>query len=114
MQRDREYLLDIMEAARLALNYVEGKTREEFFDDLQCQDAVIRRLEIIGEAANRISEETKTTFSHLPWFEMKGMRNVMIHDYDGVDISIVWETVQNDLPKLIFALEKIVPPGDEP
>ena len=114
MQRDREYLLDIMEAARLALDYVEGKTREEFFDDLQCQDAVIRRLEIIGEAANRISEEIKAMFPHLPWFEMRGMRNVMIHDYDDVDMDIVWETVQNDLPKLISALEKIIPPGDEP
>ncbi len=54
MQRDIAYLLDIMESARLALDYVKGKTRVEFIDDLQCQDAVIRRLEIIGEAANRI------------------------------------------------------------
>ena len=114
MQRDRGYLLDIMEAARLALQYVEGKTREEFFNDLQCQDAVIRRLEIIGEAANRISVETKAEFPHLPWFEMRGMRNVMIHDYDDVDMSIVWETVQSDLPKLIASLEKIVPTCDEP
>ena len=113
MQRDIAYLLDIMEAAKLALHYVKGKTRVEFFDDLQCQDAVIRRLEIIGEAANRISEETRIGFPNLPWNDMIGMRNVMIHDYDDVDMAIVWETVQNDLPPLISGLEKLVPPKDE-
>ena len=113
MQRDIAYLLDIMESARLALDYVKEKTRVEFFDDFQCQDAVIRRLEIIGEAANRISAETQIAFPNLPWNDMIGMRNVMIHDYDDVDMAIVWETVQNDLPPLISALEKLVPPKDE-
>ena len=113
MQRDIAYLLDIMESKRLALDYVKGKTRVEFIDDLQCQDAVIRRLEIIGEAANRISEETRIGFPNLPWNDMIGMRNVMIHDYDDVDMAIVWETVQNDLPALISALEKLIPPEDQ-
>ena len=113
MQRDIAYLLDIMESAKLALDYVKGKTRVEFFDDLQCQDAVVRRLEIIGEAANRISEETQIGFPNLPWNDMIGMRNVIIHDYDDVDMAIVWETVQNDLSALISALEKLVPPEDE-
>jgi len=111
MERDREYLLDILEAARLVLNYIGEKTKKEFLNDLQCQDAVIRRLEIIGEAAGRISEETKRAFSNLPWGEMIGMRNIMIHDYDDVDIVIVWETVQNDIPSLISAL-KSIPPED--
>lgn len=106
MLRDKEYLLDILEAAKLALSYIGNKTREEFFEDLQCQDAVIRRLEIIGEAAGRITEETRNTFHRLPWSEMVGMRNIMIHDYDDVDIAIVWETVQNDLPDLIISLKR--------
>ncbi len=59
MQRDKAYLLDILEAAKLALSYVGNISKEDFFDDLQCQDAVIRRLEIIGEASGRISEETR-------------------------------------------------------
>jgi uncharacterized protein with HEPN domain len=113
MQRDIAYLLDIMEAAKLVLDYIKGKTRVEFFDDLQCQDAVIRRLEIIGEAANRISEETRIALPHLPWNDMIGMRNVMIHDYDDVDMAIVWETVEKDLPALISAVEKLVPSEDE-
>lgn len=108
MQRDREYLLDILEAAKLAIEYVGDKTREEFFRDLQCQDAVIRRLEIIGEAARRISEEMRIALPDLPWSDMIGMRNVIIHEYDDVDLFIVWETIHNDLPKLIDSLEKTV------
>ncbi len=114
MQRDNAYLLDILEAARLALDYVGKKTKEEFLNDLQCRDAVIRRIEIMGEAAGRVSEETKGAFPNLPWSEMVGMRNFMIHDYNEVDMVIVWETVQNDLPPLIFALESILPPEKAP
>ncbi|MCX9013086.1 MAG: DUF86 domain-containing protein [Candidatus Methanoperedens sp.] len=110
MQRDREYLLDILEAAKLAIEYINGKTREEFFSDIQCQDAVIRRLEIIGEAARRISEDARTEYPDLPWSDMIGMRNVMIHEYDDVDLVIVWETVKNDLPPLVESLEKILKP----
>lgn len=108
MPRDREYLLDILEAAKLAVAYVAEKTREDFSNDLQCQDAVIRRLEIIGEAARRISEETQNAFPDLPWNEIIGMRNVMIHEYDDVDLAIVWETVKNDLPPFIESLEYIL------
>ena len=114
MQRDNAYLLDILEAAKLARAYIGGKTKEEFLNDLQCQDAVIRRIEIIGEAAGRVSEETKSAFPNLPWNEMVGMRNVMIHDYNDVDMVIVWDTVHNDFPTLISALERIVPAEDVP
>jgi uncharacterized protein with HEPN domain len=114
MQRDNAYLMDILEAARLALNYVGEKTKEEFLNDLQCQDAVIRRIEIMGEAAGRVSEETKGAFPNLPWSEMVGMRNFMIHDYNEVDMVIVWETVKNDFPPLISAFESILPPENAP
>jgi len=110
MLRDKEYLLDILEAAKLALTYIGEKTRNDFFHDLQCQDAIIRRLEIIGEASRRISEETKTTFPDIPWNDMVNMRNVMIHEYDDVDMIIVWETVKNNPPPLIDALGKILKP----
>jgi len=113
MPRDDEYLLDILEAARLAVEYATGKTREEFLQDVQCQDAVIRRLEVIGEAARRISDQTRRVFPHLPWTEMVGMRNFLIHEYDDVDLIIVWDAVRIDLPPLIAALEKVVPPEEE-
>src|SRR4030067_2374944 len=108
MQRDSEFLLDILEAAKLDVSYVGEKSKEDFLKDVQCQDAVIRRFEIIGEASRRISEETRISHSELPWGEMVSMRNVMIHEYDDVDLVIVWETAQRDLPSLINSLEKIV------
>lgn len=110
MPRDTEYLLDILEAAKLASAYVEGKTREQFFKDSQCQDAVIRRLEIIGEAARRISGETKAKLPDLPWQGMIRMRNLMIHEYDSVDLAIVWDTVLNHLSVLIQQIAPLVPP----
>ncbi|MEA3488512.1 MAG: DUF86 domain-containing protein [Euryarchaeota archaeon] len=108
MQRDKGHLLDILEAAEIALTYVRGMSREDFLDDLQCQDAVIRRLEIIGEAARRTSSKTQNTFPDLPWSDMIGMLNMMIHEYDGVDLYIVWETVNTDLPPLIEVIEGIL------
>jgi len=89
MSRDTEYLIDILEAAKLALAYVSEKSKDEFLEDTQCQDAVIRRLEIIGETAGRISDETRVTHRKLPWKAMVGMRNVMIHEYDDIDLVIV-------------------------
>jgi uncharacterized protein with HEPN domain len=79
-----------------------------FLREVQIQDAVIRRIEIIGEAARRVSDETKATYPDIPWKEMAGMRNLMIHDYDNVDLSIVWQTVQKDLPFLIGRFESLL------
>jgi uncharacterized protein with HEPN domain len=112
MSRDSVYLLDILKAAKLALNYLKGKTKEEFSQDIQCQDAVIRRLEIIGEAAGRISTATTDKFPDLPWKKMVGMRNIMIHEYEDIDLAIVWDTVQNDLPPLIALIEPLIPPEE--
>ncbi|MCA1992227.1 MAG: DUF86 domain-containing protein [Coleofasciculus sp. S288] len=111
--RDLHYLLDILISARLALNYVSGKTWIEFLADIQFQDSVIRRVEIIGEAARRLSEETRISLSQIPWSDMIGMRNIMIHNYDQVNLEVVWNVVQTDLPSLIAELEKIIPPEEE-
>ena len=114
MPRDVAYLLDILEAAKLAAAYVSAKTKEEFILDTQCQDAVIRRLEIIGEAARRISRETRARLPGLPWSAMINMRNLMIHEYDHVDFAVVWDTVQNHLPALIQSIAPLVPPPENP
>ncbi len=108
MPRDSEYLRDILTAARLALSYVQGKTLEQFARDLQCQDAVTRRLEIIGEASRRVSDKTRRSLPSLPWGAMIGMRNFLIHEYDSVDLEIVWRTVQNNLTVLVEILEEEV------
>ena len=107
MDRDRAYLFDITEAARLALSYVDGLTLEDFLHDTQCQDAVIRRIEIIGEAARRVSSQTRELHPEIPWAAMIGMRNLMIHDYDDVDMDIVWDTVHRDLPELLALLDPL-------
>jgi uncharacterized protein with HEPN domain len=112
MSRDRQYLRDILEAAKLARSYVAEKTLDEFLADTQCQDAVIRRLEIVGEAARRLSDSTRSARPDLPWRKMIGMRNIMIHGYDAVDLSVVWDTAQRELPTLIAALEPLLEPGE--
>lgn len=98
MQRDNAYLRDIQESAQLALDYLEGVDLETFTHNIQLQDAVIRRVEIIGEAARRVSETTRAANPTLPWRQMIGMRNQVIHMYDGVDVEVVWATVREDLP----------------
>ncbi|MCX6375577.1 MAG: DUF86 domain-containing protein [Armatimonadetes bacterium] len=108
MSYDYESLLDILEAAKLAVSYASGKTHAEFLIDVECQDAVIRRLEIIGEAARRISTETRDHLPDLPWHAMMGMRNFLIHEYDAVDLTIVWDAVHRDLPLLIAQMEEIM------
>jgi uncharacterized protein with HEPN domain len=110
MSRDDTYLVDILESAKIALDYVFDKTWDEFYEDMQVQDAVVRRVEIIGEAARRISQEIRDKYPQIPWREMTSMRNLVIHEYDVVDINQVWDTVQNKLPSLIEELSKIVPP----
>jgi uncharacterized protein with HEPN domain len=110
MSRDDVYLIDILEAARLAMEYVRGKTREEFLNDVQVQDAVMRRLAIIGEAARRVSEATRQNMPELAWREMVGMRNIVVHEYDDVDLDVIWDAVTRDLPPLASALTRRVPP----
>jgi uncharacterized protein with HEPN domain len=110
MSRDDTYLVDILESAKIALDYVFDKSWDEFYEDMQLQDAVVRRIEIIGEAARRVSGETQAKYPYIPWREMTSMRNLVIHEYDVVDINQVWDTVRNKLPPLIEELLKIVPP----
>ncbi len=108
MQRDKAYLFDIIDSAKLAVQYLSNISYEDFSLNTSIQDAVIRRIEIIGEASNRISKESKSRYNDLPWKEMKGMRNLLIHEYDEIDLKNVWDTVKNNLPSLITAIEEIL------
>jgi uncharacterized protein with HEPN domain len=111
-QRDEAYLLDILIASRKAINFVENLSFEDFIDSELHQNAVIRPLEIIGEAARKISVDTKSENPQIPWVEMIGMRNRLIHEYLDVDLSTIWDTIQNDLPDLISAIEPLIPPEE--
>lgn len=108
MPRDEAYLLDMLNAARMALEYIKGKSIDQFISDTQCQDAVIRRFEILGEAANRVSDGFRKSNASIPWHSMVSMRNVVIHEYDGVDLNIIWNTVIHKLPEVAAELEKMV------
>lgn len=109
LPREINYLLDVLEAARLLQTFVAGIDWNSFENDLMRRAAVMRQLEIMGEAARRLSEETRLEIPEIPWRQIISMRNRLIHGYDDVDLVIVWETIQNDLPPLIARLEKVVP-----
>ena len=108
MQRDKAYLLDILEAAKLVMSYVAKKNKEDFIKDIQCQDAVIRRLEIIGEATNNLSQEFRTKHTDIPWRDAIDMRNFLIHEYFGVRTRVVWDTCQEDLPLMKRLISNLV------
>ena len=99
-------LRDILEAARLIGSYVEDTTESDFRADTQKQDAVIRRIEIIGEAAAHLTEATREAIPELPVRKMRGMRNIVAHDYANVDVKIVWEVAAVHVPELRAVLEK--------
>ncbi|MCP4139497.1 MAG: DUF86 domain-containing protein [Chloroflexi bacterium] len=110
-ERDATFVLDILESAKIALSYVEGMSWDDFYESQRDQDAVLRRIEIIGEAARRVSVETQAEYPNIPWREMTSMRNLVIHEYDIVDLGQVWDTVKENLPPLIEKLSKILPPA---
>lgn len=110
MWRDDAYLLDMLLAARKVMKYAQGVDFERFDQDEILQDAIMRRIQIIGEAARKVSEEFKEEHPEIPWYEISGMRNKLIHEYFRVIPEKVWEAVERDVPVLIDLLEPLVPP----
>jgi uncharacterized protein with HEPN domain len=100
MKDDAFYLLHINDSIVKIEEHVSGVDYQEFLSRRLVQSAVIRELEIIGEAAKNVSAETKSKHPEIPWRLMSGMRDKLIHDYFGVDLDAVWETVERDLPAL--------------
>ena len=85
--------------------YVESK--EQFYASHIVQDAVIRNLQVMSESSQRLSEEIKDNFPDIPWNEISGFRNILVHDYLGVDLDVIWSVVEQELPKLQEVLIKI-------
>lgn len=96
----RLYLEDILTSTSRIEEYIQGLSFNTFQDDQKAIDAVVRNLEIIGEAASGVPEEFKEKHNDVPWREMITMRNKVIHEYSGVDMDILWKTIQEDLPVL--------------
>ncbi|HYU31182.1 MAG TPA: DUF86 domain-containing protein [Thermoanaerobaculia bacterium] len=97
---DRDLLGDILEALRRARSYTAGQSYEQFLVDTKTQDAVIRTLEILGEATKKISPALRESHPDIPWKGMAGVRDKLIHDYFGVNLDIVWQIVRDQLPAL--------------
>jgi uncharacterized protein with HEPN domain len=103
---DQDCLRDVQEAIRRIAMFIAGITYEAFLGDIKTQDAVIRNLEIIGEAAKNVSAEVRTRYPDIPWKSMAGVRDRLIHHYFGVNLDIVWQIVSAELPKVASQLEK--------
>lgn len=112
MRHDDAYLLDMLLAARDAVEFADGMTFDEFKQSRLHQNAILKSIEIVGEAAARISRETRGQHSEIPWPEITGMRNRLVHAYFDVDLRRVWEIVKSDTPRLISLIEPLVPPED--
>jgi uncharacterized protein with HEPN domain len=114
MRGDEVYLQHILDAISKIESYV-AVGRAEFMSASHWQDAVIRQLEIIGEATKRLSGDLRSQHSQVPWRRIAGLRDVLIHDYMGVDLAAVWAITQDNLPALKRQIQAILQaPADEP
>jgi uncharacterized protein with HEPN domain len=113
MWRDDAYLLDMLLATRKVQQFTQGVTWNQFQGDDLLQNAVMRLIQIVGEAARKVSPEFKQAHPEIPWQGIIGMRNRLVHDYFRIEPSRVWEVIEKDLPALIPLIEPLIPP-DEP
>lgn len=112
-RQDFELLCDIKEAVQRISTYIGELSYDEFIKDKKTQDAVVRSLEIIGEAAKNLSVELKKKRRDIPWRELAGLRDRLIHQYFGVNFDIVWRIIKQELPELARQIEKIPVGGNK-
>ena len=111
-RRDSDYLNDIREGLHRILTYTAELTYEQFMGDIKTQDAVVRNLEIIGEATKKLSIHIRKSYPKVPWKDMMGMRDKMIHHYFGINYEIVWTISKEELAGLLPQIEKILAKED--
>jgi len=107
-RNDKLYLKDTLDSIEKIEKYVNNLNYEEFSKNLVVIDAVVRNFEIIGEATKNLSKEIKSLYPNIPWKEMAGMRNKVIHEYFGVNLKIVWKTIKERLPELKIKIGEIL------
>lgn len=105
---DREFLSDVREAIHRIKAYTVDMDFDFFLEDTKTQDAVVRNLEIIGEAAKNISDELREKYPKIPWKSMSGVRDRLIHHYFGVNLDIVWEIITGELDEILLQIERIL------
>lgn len=102
------YLNDILEASKLVVSFIQDVDEETFSEDIMRQSAVVRQIEIIGEATKRLSPEFRDAHSEIPWRQMAGMRDILIHAYNHVDVDEVWHTATDSIPTLVEQVERLI------
>jgi len=111
MSRDNQSLLDIADSIQLIMQYV--TSWDDLMKSVQTQDAVIRRLTIMGEATKRISKPFRDSHPEIPWKEMAGLRDVVVHDYDGIDFERLEPVIEVKLPEVLRQIEPLLPKPPE-
>jgi len=113
MSRGDATLLDMLKAARLAMEFKGKIGKRAFLKDAKTQSAILHQLLILGEAVKRLSENFRAKHPEIPWTKIAGMRDKLIHEYDAADLDEVWKTVTKDIPPLIVFLEPLAPRDKE-
>lgn len=108
LEADRVRITHMFEAAKEAVSFASGKSKTDFDLDRQLQMAVVREIEIIGEASGKVSEATRNEYPQISWTQIANMRNHLVHVYFDIDLDIVWSTLNRNLPLLIQQLEQIL------
>ncbi len=111
LRDDRMRMLHMLEHGEEAIGIAQGRTRRDLDTDRQLNLALVRLLEIVGEAAGRVAGSTREAYPQIPWQQIIGLRNRLIHGYDEVDLDVLWEIISRDLPELIAELKNLVERG---
>ena len=106
-RKDTAIIQDIKEAIERIISYISRMEYDDFLHDYKTQDAVVRNIEILGEAAKLLTNKTKEKYPDIPWKDIAGTRDKLIHDYFGVNIDIVWDIAKNEIPTLSAQLQDI-------
>lgn len=111
MTKERDvkvYLNDILESSERIEEYCQNISEPEFYKSPEKQDAVLRRIQIIGDAAKHIPEEVRLKWPHVPWKKMAGMRDIVVHEYFGITLAMVWQVVIQEIPTLKIQIREII------
>lgn len=108
MLKDKERILDLYYALQKIIKFTQGMTSAQFSNDEKTQSSVLYQLVIIGEAINRLSEDFKLKYPQIPFNEIRGMRNRLVHEYNEVDCDLIWEAIENDIPELLNFISPLI------
>jgi uncharacterized protein with HEPN domain len=107
--RKRQYLLDILIAAEDAVSFTRELSMADFATTPLVHRAVLQCLTVIGEAAGRLDDRCESEIAELPWRRMKNLRNVIVHEYEGLDLQLIWQIVTDELPRVVAVLDPLFP-----